>query len=74
MHDLQIDISCLNKTRLSKDMREDEVSVDGYDIYRYDRDTAGAGVAIYVRRTLSHYNRNEITIPSLEIIGIEITS
>ncbi len=73
MHDLQIDICCLNETRLSKDIRDCEISVDGYDIYRHDRDTSGGGVAIYVRSTLSHHNRNDINIPNLEITGIEVT-
>ena len=52
MHDHELDVLGLNETRLSKDIRDSEVSVEGYDIYRHDRDTSGGGVAIYVKDTL----------------------
>ena len=73
MHDHELDVLGLNETRLSKDIRDSEVSVEGYDIYRHDRDTSGGGVAIYVKDTLSHQKREDIRDPNLEIIGIEIT-
>ena len=50
-----------------------QVSVEGYDIYRHDRDTSGGGVAVYIKDTLSHHKREDIRDPNLEIIGIEIT-
>ena len=73
MHDNELDVLGLNETRLSKDIRDCEVSVEGYDIYRHDRDTSGGGVAIYVKDTLSHHKREGIRDPNLEIIGIEMT-
>ena len=73
MHDHELDVLGLNETRLSKDIRDSEVSVEGYDIYRHDRDTSGGSVAIYVKDTLSHQKRENIRDPNLEIIGIEIT-
>ena len=41
--------------------------------FRYDRDTSGGGVAIYVKDTLSHHKREDTRDLNLEIIGIEIT-
>ena len=73
MHDHELDILGLNETRLSKDIGDREVSVEGYDIYRRDRDTSGGGVAIYVKDTLSHHKREDIRDPNLDIIGIEKT-
>ena len=73
MHDHELDVLGLNETRLSKDIRGCEVSVEGYNIYRHDRDTSGGGVAIYVKDTLSHHKREDIRDPNLEIIGIEMT-
>ena len=73
MYEQQLDIFCLNETRLSNDIRDCEISVDGYSIYRHDRNTSGGGVAIYIKDTLSHHKRDNINIPNLEIIGIEIT-
>ena len=71
--DHQLDLICLNETRLSKDIRGNYVSIEGYDLYRQDRDTFGGGVAIYIRSTLSHHKRDDIKDPNLEIIGLEIT-
>ena len=72
-HDHELDILGLNETRLSKDICDYEVLVEGYDIHRHDRDTSEGGVAIYVKYTLSHHKREDIRDPNLEIIGIEIT-
>ena len=70
----ELDILGLNETRLSKDICDREVSIEGHDIYRHDRDTSRGGVAIYVNDALSHHKReDDIRDPNLEIIGIEIT-
>ena len=71
--DHQLDLICLNETRLSKDICDNDVSIEGYDLYRQDRGTFGGGVAIYIRSTLSHHKRDDIKEPNLEIIGLEIT-
>ena len=47
--------------------------MDGYEIYRSDRDTSSGGVAMYVNNTLSHHRREDIIDPKLEILGIEVT-
>ena len=73
INDHKLDILGLNETRLSKDICDNEVSIEGYDLYRQDRDTSGGGVAIYIRNTLSHHKRDDIKDPNLEIIGLEIT-
>ena len=72
LHDYQLDILGLNETRLSKDTCDNEVSIEGYDIHRHDRDSSGGGVAVYVKDTLAYHKRDDIKDPNLEIIGIEI--
>ena len=39
LHDYQIDIRDLNEPSLSKDVCDNEVSIEGYNIYRQDRDS-----------------------------------
>ena len=51
---------------------DSEIRIDGYDIYRKDRNASGGGVAIYVDRHIPHFQRNDINNTALEIIGIEI--
>ena len=72
LHDYQLDILGLNETRLSKDTCDNEVSIEGYDIYRHDKDSSGGGVAFYVNDTLTYHKRDDITDPNLAIKGIEI--
>lgn len=73
MHDHQLDILGLNETRLKKDIQDCEVSIEGYDIYRHDRNTSGGGVALYIKNTLPHHKRDDVKDPNLEIVGIELT-
>ena len=47
--------------------------VEGYDIYRHDRDASGGGVALYVNSSLPNHRRDDITDPQLEILGVVIT-
>ena len=57
---------------MSKNTFDNEVSIEGYDIYRHDRNSSGGGVAVYGKDTLAHHKRDGIKDPNLEIIGIEI--
>ena len=41
MNEYQLDILGLNETRLHRDIRGQEVSIEGFEIHRYDRDTSG---------------------------------
>ena len=63
----------LNETRLSKDITDSEVELEGFEIHRKDRDVNGGGVAIYVNSSISHNRRYDIDDPLLEIVAIEIT-
>ena len=57
---------------MSKNTCDNEVSIEGYDIYRHNRDSSGGGVAVYVKDTLAQHKRDDIKDPNLEIIAIEI--
>ena len=63
----------LNETRLSKDIKNPEVDLEGYEFHRKDRDVGGGGVAIYVNSSISHNHRYDIDDPLLEIVAVEIT-
>ena len=40
--------------------KDSEIQIDGYDIYRDDRNTSGGGVAVYVNQTVRHFHRSDI--------------
>ena len=73
VNDHKFDVLGLCETRLNENVQDRELRIDGYEIYRNDRDTSGGGVAMYVNNTLSHHRREDITDPKLEILGIEVT-
>ena len=71
MHDNDIDIIGLSETRLDENIGDAEVSIEGYKIFRNDRNANGGGVAIYVKDTLPEpkikQNCDNIELLSLEI-------
>ena len=68
-----IDVIALNETRLASKMPISEEDIKNYQIYRKDRNTAGGGVALFVKETLPQSQPLDITDQDLEVIGIEIT-
>jgi hypothetical protein len=42
-------ILSVNETRLSDDINDGFVKIDGYKIFRADRNRAGGGVALYIK-------------------------
>ena len=73
VNDHKFDVLGLCETRLNENVQDRELRIDGYEIYRNDRDASGGGVAMYVNNTLSHHRTEDITDPKLEILGIEVT-
>lgn len=47
------DIMVLSETWLKKSIADDVISIDGYKLYRTDREGRGGGVAIYVNTKFS---------------------
>ena len=71
--DHQFDILGLIETRVDRHTKDPEIQIDGYDIYRDDRNTSGGGVAVYVYKALRHFHRSDIKDPKLDIVGVEST-
>lgn len=47
-----IDVVCVSETWFKKDMPDELVTLNGYNLYRADRQTRAGGVAIYVKNTI----------------------
>ena len=72
-HSKVIDVIGLNETRLESKVPTLVVNIENYQIYPKDRNTAVGGVPVYVKETLPHFQRLDITDQDLEVVGIEIT-
>ena len=73
-----IDVGVISETHLCSLKPDSIVVIEGYTIYRRDRDWAGTdrrkkgGVAVYVRKSLKVLNVSRDR--SFEILGVEITT
>jgi hypothetical protein len=52
LHKTDIDILGVNETWLDSSIEDNIISIDGFNLFRHDRDRHGGGVCIYVRDTL----------------------
>ena len=73
LNDHDIDIIGLSETRLDETVRDSDVNINGYNIYRNDRNANGGGVAIYVKESLSEPTV-KIKSDKLELVALEFTS
>ena len=71
LKDQDIDIIGLSETRLDSEITDNEVKIDGYNIFRRDRNRNGGGVAIYVKESLPP-PVIKLKSDTLELISLEI--
>ena len=67
-------VICLTETWLNDHTANDSISLDGYKLYRRDRggDNHG-GVCVYTKGNVFSRRRNDLELPNIECIWIEIT-
>ena len=65
-------ILAVNETKLDSTIADSLLGVDGYAMHKQDRDRHGGGVAVYVRDSLKHHRRRDISEEGLEFISIEV--
>ena len=69
-----IDFFSISETNLSSHISDDEIGIQGYTIYRLDRQaqSKGGGVGVYVRDFVSVSRRFDLESNSIEGIWLEI--
>lgn len=65
-----IDIACVTETHL---VSTERFTIPGYAVYRFDRDApkASGGVAIIIKRNISHHSMYLPYMNNLEIVGVK---
>lgn len=66
-----IHIACITETHL---IENEKFTIPGYSIYRFDRDSprASGGVAIIIKKDISHYSIYLPAMGHLEVVGIKL--
>ncbi|CAB3979236.1 partial [Paramuricea clavata] len=69
---LKVDIFTINETRLDESISDEEVNIEGYNLYRKDRCRSGGGVAIYTRDVLNAREMSQFVPKDIEAVCLEI--
>ena len=69
--DNSFDVIALSETHLSPDIDDDEIQLDGYSLFRLDRNRHGGGIAIYCRSDLNPRIMPSLIFENLEMLWIE---
>ena len=73
LNENQIDIIRLNENRLDGTIKDQEIHMDGYQIFRNDANIDDGGVAFYVKDSLTDVKVKLISA-ELELLCLEITT
>ena len=73
LSDHSIDIFAISETWWTAEISNDEVNIDGYSLYRKDREHPAGGVALYVKSSIPHEFSSELTEKSnIEAVWVKI--
>jgi len=66
-----VDLFCVSETKIDDTFRDNLFSVDGYKLYRNDRDARGGGIMVFTRADLPIKRRIDLESEQLESICLE---
>ena len=72
LSDLNIDILCLDETKLDSTISDNLVSIEGYTFIRKDRNRKEGVVGIYIRDGISYKLLNDLSSSEFKLLWIEV--
>ena len=71
----KFDVICITETWLDRRTRDDTLNIQGFKLYRRDREGDNhGGICVYVQHNLYSRRRNDLELPDIECIWIEINT
>lgn len=70
--DSNLDILALSETKLDGKINDSEINVNGFDLYRLDRDRHGGGVAVYIRNQFSSIKIRNLLNDQFESLWVKV--
>ena len=68
------DVICLTETWLDRRISDDSIKLNGFNLYRRDRaDDNHGGICVFVNQTIFSCRRQDLQLPQLECIWVEIS-
>lgn len=65
-------VIALTETWLDSSVSDSEISIEGYSVYRHDRDRHGGGVCLYVSNSIAVNYRPDLIDARLEALWVEL--
>lgn len=73
LYEKATDVVVITETKLDDSFPDAQFQVDGYTMYRKDRDSNGGGVIFYIRNDVPSRQRNDLEFTDIKNIAIEIS-
>ena len=73
MYNISPDVLGIKETRLDSTVTDNAVCIDGYNVFRKDRNRLGGGICLYVKCIHNSCVRNDVLSDDLEVIWVEFT-
>ena len=67
-----IDILAVTETHLDHTKKDDSIFINGYSVYRRDRNKNGGGVAIYCKNSIRSIRRTDLERNNIELLWVEL--
>ena len=72
MYNISPDVLSINATMLDSTVTDNAVCIDGYNVFRKDRNRLGGGVCLYVKCIHNACVRNDLLSDDLEAIWVKV--
>ena len=67
-----IHVMAITETHLDENIQDSEVIIQGYNIFRYDRDANGGGSAFYIKEDIPARTRKDLYMKGIEALWLQI--
>jgi hypothetical protein len=67
----RFDVVALSETHLDSGDHDSQISINGYNLFRKDRDRRGGGVAFFIANHIQAFRRLDLEDPNTEMIWVE---
>src|SRR6478609_8964203 len=68
----KFDVVGLTETHLDNTIDSDEINIDGFTVFRKDRNSSGGGVLLYIRNELMPIQMSELETSDIESVYVKI--
>ena len=72
MHKYKFDVLCISESKLDTNILDSEIKIDGYELFRLDRNRHGGGVLFYVNEQLESHLLKHQNISDHEALWIKV--